>query len=249
MPCFHSGAMNAGIYRSTTGLLHQEARLQAIAENLANSSMPGYKRTVTSANPFVGTLQKAMTGERPEDGVRLARVAIDFSQGPMRTTGRALDFAIEGDAFFVITRDGKEYYTRDGAFAVDRDGNLVTASGAVVAGDINIPAETVVENLTLDPDGTLRDGKNALGTIRLASFPDLQRLRRAGAGLFTAPNDMPPEEPGASVKVHNRMLEHSNACAVLEMTDLIACMRNFEACQKMIGIQDKLDSATIAQAI
>lgn len=209
--------------------------------------MPGYKRTVTAARPFIGALKQAMQGETVEDGVTFSRITIDYGQGPMKQTDRALDFAIEGNAFFVIADNSREYYTRNGAFFLDTEGNLVTAGGLRVAGDVTVPPNTVVEDIAVDPDGTVRNGRNALGRIQLAGFESFNRLMRAGPSMFAAPAGVSPETPGSEVKVYNRMLEQSNSSVVQEMTDLIVCMRNFESCKKMIEIQDRQEGAMITQ--
>lgn len=242
--------MNAGVYKATTGLLHQAARLEAITENLANAVKPGYKRTVMSTRPFTSAMQDAMAKVNYEDGVRINRVAVDFTIGPMRNTGRSLDFAIEGEnTFFAIEKDGQTFYTRDGVFGVDQEGRLVNAGGVPVAGNVTIPPNTVIDNLTVGNDGTIFDGTSEIGRIELFSFNNPQNLIRVGPTLFKAPDNMPGDPAADGVKLHNRMLESSNTTIFEEMAGMIECMRNFEACQKMITIQDASEGAMINKII
>jgi flagellar basal-body rod protein FlgG len=238
--------MNEGMYKSTTGMLHQATRLDMIAENLANSSVPGYKRTVSAARPFIGAFQDALR-DKPEDGVRLATTAVDFTMGAFRHTERALDFAVEGKSFFVVLQNGQELYTRNGAFTVDPDGNLITQNGLAVKGDIRIPPDTNMADITVGEDGTLYSGKTVLGKLELASFEDPQKLLRAGPSLFIAPSGVSPDPMAQGDRVQNRVLEGSNTCIFTEMTEMITCMRNFEACQKMTSIQDTTEGAFISK--
>lgn len=234
------------MYKSTTGMLLQATRLDVIAENLANSSLPGYKRTVTSARPFMGTFQDALR-DKPEDGVQMGKAAIDFTSGAIRHTERALDFAIDGKSFFVVQQGGRDLYTRNGAFTLDPDGNLITESGLAVKGDIRIPPGTDLEQLTVGKDGTLYSGKTVLGKIELASFENPQQLVRAGPSLFATPSGVSPEDAPAEDNVYSRALENSNTCIFMEMVEMITCMRNFEACQKMTTIQDTAEGGFIAR--
>ena len=199
------------MYKSTTGMLHQATRLDMIAENLANSSVPGYKRTVSSARPFLGAFQDALR-DKPEDGVRLAEIAVDFTSGSFRHTDRPLDFAVEGKSFFVVLQNGQELYTRNGAFTLDPDGNLITESGLAVKGDIRIPQDVPLSEITVGENGTLYNGKTILGKMELASFEDPQKLVRAGPSLFTTPSGVSADSMAEGDRVQNRVLESSNTC-------------------------------------
>ncbi|MBI3987064.1 MAG: flagellar hook basal-body protein [Lentisphaerae bacterium] len=241
--------MNAGVYKATTGLLHQSLRMDALADNLANSNVPGYRRSVTSTRPFLGLLKASLGGDMPEDGTRVNRIAIDFTPGSLKQTDRPLDFAIEGDAFFVVKQGDKEYYTRNGSFTLDADGNLVTHSGLTVGGDITLPEDVSLQQLTVSHDGILRSGGRELGTLQIKTFSDPQRLQRAGPSLFSAPADLTPEDPGEQAKIVNRALESSNTSIFTEMTDMIACTRNYEACQRMLTIQDGMEGSMINKIV
>lgn len=238
--------MNEGMYKSTTGMLYQATRLDMIAENLANCNVPGYKRTISSTRPFLGAFQDALR-DKPEDGVRLAGTAVDFTEGAFRHTERSLDFAVAGKSFFVVQQGDRDLYTRNGAFTVDPDGNLVTMNGLPVKGDIRIPPDVPLSRITVGEDGTLYNGKTVLGKLELASFSDPQKLVRAGPSLFSAPPGVIPDPMAEGDRVQNHVLEGSNTCIFTEITEMITCMRNFEACQKMTSIQDNTEGAFISR--
>lgn len=224
-------------------------RMDALADNLANSTVPGYRRSVISTRPFLGLLKASLAGDLPEDGTRINRMAIDFTPGPLKQTDRPLDFAIEGDAFFVVKQNGQEYYTRNGSFTLDPDGNLITHSGLTVGGDITVPEDVSLQEMSVSHDGLLRSGQRELGTLQIRTFSDPQRLQRAGPSLFSAPADLTPEEPGDKAKIVNRALESSNTSIFAEMTDMISGMRNYEACQKMLTIQDGMEGSMINKIV
>ncbi|MBN1676878.1 MAG: flagellar hook basal-body protein [Kiritimatiellae bacterium] len=237
--------MNSGIYKACTGLLRQVSRLEAITENLANCNTPGYRRVDTKSKTFLSRFHDAMNRRTTEDGVHLNRMLVDFTAGPMQQTDRALDFAIAGNAFFVVEQDGKPYYTRNGAFEIDVDGYLVNSAGMRVKGDVELPPDLDPARLHVGPDGSLMYQGKSLGTLEMVSFQDPQRLIRVGHTLFEPPSDMAPESPPEGTAMHNRMLEGSNTSIYEEMTDLIVCMRNFEACQKILSAQDSAQGQMI----
>ena len=240
--------MNAGMYKSTTGMLYQASRLESITENLSNANVPGYKRTMSSTKPFIGQFQSALYNERPEAGVMLNQAVTDFSTGPMRQTDRPLDFAIEGNGFFVVRRGEQEFYTRSGAFTLDETGTLVTHGGLKVGRtDITLPPETNLGNITVDPDGTLRDGRNVVGQIDMVNFPAPSKLDRVGPGMFAAPSGMTAENVESDARMYNRLLENSNASVITEMVEMVDCMRSYEACQKMVTIQDSTEGMMISR--
>ncbi len=106
--------------------------LAVIANNLANSQSVGFKSSRAEfADMFSGAQSSA------GNGVRVAAVTQNFSQGTINGTGRALDMAISGDGFFVLEdRTGKfdNVYTRNGSFKLDKEGYLTSQEGNRVQG-------------------------------------------------------------------------------------------------------------------
>jgi flagellar basal-body rod protein FlgG len=153
-----------------------------------------------------------------------------------------LDCAIRGDGFFVVSKDGKDYFTRKGDFHKDSDGRLLTADGAEVQGEggtIQIPQNTVLNSILVTDDGTVRADARIIGKLKIAEFEDPSKLLRAGDTLFAAPEGVEPIGDVTNSQVSNRTLEHSNTSVSEEMADLIKTMRNYQACQKMIRNYDE----------
>lgn len=111
-----------------SGLNAASSELDVTANNIANANTTGFKGSRAEfADVFAaGTLDSG--GVAIGNGVRLANVAQQFTQGNIEFTESGLDLAINGQGFFTL-RDGSGYvYTRNGAFSVDRDGYVVNAN-------------------------------------------------------------------------------------------------------------------------
>ena len=114
-----------------SGLNAAMSDLEITGNNIANASTTGFK---SSRGEFVDLLASAgfvISNLDPGDGVTLAAVRQQFNQGNISFTGNALDLAISGQGFFAARDDtGANTYTRAGSFSLDRDGYVVTTTGA-----------------------------------------------------------------------------------------------------------------------
>lgn len=119
-----------------SGLMAAQTEISATSHNIANVGTVGFRSSrvefadVFSSSPF--SSQRTAVGS----GVQVQRVAQDFTQGNVVTTGNLLDIAIEGQGFFAIqtpsdanTLPGETRFSRSGAFTMDATGNVVNASG------------------------------------------------------------------------------------------------------------------------
>jgi flagellar basal-body rod protein FlgF len=158
--------MAGGHFIALSGMRSRLDDLDRLAADIANAATAGYKSERTTdaqANrpQFDSVLQTAI--DVAPGGRRL-----NVAAGPMNTTGRDLDFAIEGSGFFVVETPGGTRYTRNGAFTVSETGALVTADGASVVGDSG-PISLGPGKVTVERDGTLRAGGVVAG--KLSTIP------------------------------------------------------------------------------
>ncbi|HBC95893.1 MAG TPA: flagellar biosynthesis protein FlgE [Clostridium sp.] len=139
--------MLPSLYSGISGLKANQQKLNVVANNIANSTTTGFK---TQSMNFEDTLSQNLSdpsapvdgglgGINPKQsglGVKISGINTDFSEGSPQTTNRKLDFMIDkSGSYFVVSLDGTEdYYTRDGAFVLDADGNLLTQDGYHVMG-------------------------------------------------------------------------------------------------------------------
>ncbi len=145
-----SSSLNSGI----SGLKTSQIALNVIGDNLANLNTAGFKTSrVSFANELTQTLKPALApsgglgGRNPIEvgtGATVSSIDKDFSQGTLSPTGRPLDLALQGDGFFILTNAFEDFYTRVGAFALDKINDLVDSGTGlkvkgVSGGSINIP--------------------------------------------------------------------------------------------------------------
>src|SRR6516165_735790 len=110
-----------------------EESVDVVGNNLANLNTSGYK---TSNMAFADMVSETMGAGKVQVGTGVQASTIrDFTQGPVQSTGRPLDAAIQGSGFFV-TKDANNQtvYTRVGSFKLDSNGFLVDQSGSQVQG-------------------------------------------------------------------------------------------------------------------
>ncbi len=224
--------MIRAMYTATSGMLVESRRNDLIAENLYNGQMPGYKgqRLLKQAQP-------ATEFQIPTD-VQTTAVGqfVDPSRGPLRTTSNPLDFALEGDGFFVLETERGPGYTRDGRFHRSADGVLRTGNGNPVMGEdgpLTLPLDLRADiPVKVETDGTVWAGDQRIGRLLLRDFPGYRGLQAAGGSLFY------PTGAVAAVAVESQVvqqnIEGSNVQGVTEMTRMIQSLRAFEQYQKVI---------------
>ena len=115
-----------------SGINAASSGLGVISNNLANAQSVGFKGSRAEFSDLFSGSQNS-----PGNGVRVAAITQDFSQGTINGTGRELDMAIDGEGFFVLADNTGKYdnvYTRNGSFKLDKDGFLTAQEGNQVQG-------------------------------------------------------------------------------------------------------------------
>lgn len=137
--------MSQALQTASTGINAGQAQINVIANNVANINTVAYKSAnMTFETLFSNTLShgsaatKEGGGTNPMQiglGVKIGGISRNFEVGTFVNTGRDTDVMISGNGYFVVQdSDGSQYFTRDGVFTTDSDGNLVTQSGMKVVG-------------------------------------------------------------------------------------------------------------------
>ena len=144
-----------GLVTGVSGLQAQSKKMEVIGNNLANINTAGYKRSrVNFAEAYSDVMKQASGGDggliggtNPQSigsGVNISSITKVFSQGNRLSTGRNLDFMIDGDDFFAVKNSATEQLmlTRNGNFGIDANTlHVVDAFGNKVMG-FNVDAET-----------------------------------------------------------------------------------------------------------
>lgn len=253
--------MIRSLWTARTGLDAQQTSLDVISNNLANVSTNGFKRQravfedllyQTMRQPGAQSTQQTQVGSGLQIGTGVRPVATEriFTQGNLQQTGGSLDIAIQGNGFFQIALpDGTTAYTRDGAFQLDNQGNVVTASGYPLADNINIPADTLT--ITVGKDGTvsvLQAGQTTptqVGAIQLATFVNNGGLQSAGENLFlesASSGVATPNQPGTNGTgvLNQGYVETSNVNVTEELVNMIVTQRAYEMNSRAIQTSDSM---------
>ena len=223
--------MDRMIYTAMTGAKQVFVQQAAVAHNLANASTNGFRAQDHSfrAVPILGE------GMPTRAFVADASVADVLDQGPMISTGRSLDVALQGKGWFVLEgRDGNEVYTRAGSFDISANGQLQSKDGLNVIGDggpISIPPDS---RIAIASDGTISaipetgtlNAVNVVGRIKLVNPPEGD-LVRGPDGMFRLRGGEPAPLDD-NVRLVSETLEGSNVNVVDAMVGLISLSRQFE---------------------
>ncbi len=251
--------MPYGMYVSASGAEAQSRYIEVLANNLANADTVGFKQDFP--------IMKARHSEAIEQGLDLpgsqsinnlgggtavTHSMTDYSRGTVKQTGNPTDLAIDdrdGNAFFVIKRNGEELLTRAGNFKLSSSGQLQTQDGDAVMSDEGTP-------ITIDPEagpyivrqnGTIQQG-DAEFTISLVKPVSLGDLAKAGQNLFKPLADTIPVEANER-QVRSGYLELSSVRPIQAMTDLIKATRAYEANVRLIQHQDQMMGSLVNRVL
>lgn len=164
--------MLKSMYSGISGMKVNQTKLDVIGNNIANVNTTGFKSSrARFSDTLSQSVSEAMAPSQNEGGVNASQVGLGvqlasidsvMTQGSMQTTGRALDVAIDGNGFFMVSsgpsvsgdrtievsntgthtvsdqsiqNSGSQLmYSRDGSFILDTDGSLLTGDGYRVMG-------------------------------------------------------------------------------------------------------------------
>lgn len=253
--------MSNPLWIAKTGLDAQQNRMSVIANNLANVNTTGFKKDRAVFEDLLYQNVRQVGAQSSQDtqlptglnfgtGVRTVATEKLFTQGTLTETGNPLHMAVEGRGFFqVLMPDGALAYTRDGSFARNGQGQLVTSSGYAVQPAISIPDGTL--SITVGRDGVVSVITNGsatpqqVGTVQLADFINEAGLQPVGQNLFLesassgAPQTGTPGQNGFGGVVQGS-LESSNINVVEELVNMIEAQRGYEMNSKAISAVDRM---------
>ncbi|MEQ8442030.1 MAG: flagellar basal-body rod protein FlgF [Alphaproteobacteria bacterium] len=209
--------------------------MDIVAQNIANANTPAFKGERLIFREFLSTSESSDELSFVQD-VGTAR---DTTNGPLVSTGNALDVAItREEGFFVVDTPLGERYTRHGRFQLDEEGTLVTSTGYPVmgaGGPITIDGEE--GPIAIAIDGTISNDEGVVDQLRVVDFEDTQQLRKAANGLYTAPPDVEPEEMD-DPQLAQGMIEESNVQPILELTRMMDIHRTHDSVARFLKQED-----------
>ncbi len=224
--------MDRLIYLAMAGAKATLQRQDTLANNLANASTTGFRAEMQAFRAV------PVRGEGASTRVYALESTIghDTRSGPVQSTGRPLDVALQGNAWLAVQAlDGTEAYTRAGSLQVSPEGQLVTPSGLPVLGDGGPITVGINANVEIASNGSITtttgNGRpQQVGRLKLVTTD--AALNRGTDGLFRAPDGDLSVDPLA--RVQSSALEGSNVSPVETMVAMIAAARQFEQQMKML---------------
>jgi len=182
--------------------------------------------------------------------VRVVATEKQYTQGNLSQTGNSLDVAVNGRGFFqVLLPDGTMGYTRDGAFQVSAQGELVTSSGFTVQPGITIPDGA--QSVTIGADGVVsvqiagQTAPTQVGSLQIFDFINPAGLQPRGENLLLESAASGPAQSGTpglnglGLLVQGS-LESSNVNVVEELVNMIETQRAYEMNSKAIATTDQM---------
>ena len=235
--------MLKGLYTASSSMLANQRKLNVISNNLANANTAGYKKDHAIQESFpemmISLIEQGKEIKQLGSlgtGVRLQETALDLKQGPLNNTNNQLDFAIEGNGFFVISTPAGLRYTRNGNFTLNQAGQIVTKQGYLVMGQQG-PMQTITgREIKVDESGQLYLGGINGDRFLIVDFPDGNQLRKIRDNLYQSSEEGEGLTTGYQLK--QGYLENSNVNIIEEMVKMIETSRNFDSNQKVITAYD-----------
>jgi flagellar basal-body rod protein FlgG len=250
--------MNGAFYIGSVGLSAQQRALDVVANNIANINTIGFKRSAVRFADLVAPVRNelgvaiAASNRSPLlAGVAVTSTPHVWTQGELRTTGRPLDLAIDGQGFIeCVGPSGRSLLSRGGMLKVNEDGYLSAADGTPLRAMISVPLETT--SLLIARDGVVaaqiagEDGTREIGRIELVMVKDPNGLVDVGGGYYEAPDAASTftVEPGMTggPSLAQGALESANVRLTDEMTELLLIQRAFAANAQVVQAGDQLTS-------
>lgn len=233
--------MDRLLYIAMNGAKHSMLQQAVTAQNLANVSTTAYKAQEHAfrALPVYGP------GAPTRTFVVDSTPRADLSYGGIKSTGRPLDVAVNGNGWIAVQdASGQEAYTRNGSLQVAGNGSLVTSNGLAVLGDggpITIPEDSEV---SIGKDGTISivtnnqyNATTAIARIKLVNPADTDMVR-GDDGLFRQSSGQ-PAPADAAVVLADGALESSNVNSVTALIDIIDQSRFFDMQIKLMQKADE----------
>ncbi len=257
--------MIRSLWTGTTGMHGQQLNIDVIANNLANVSTTGFKKSKADFQDLLYQTMKVPGSQTSADtesptgimiglGVKPAAVTKIFTQGDLIQTENELDVAVEGDGFLQVEiPNGNTAYTRAGALKRDSNGRITNSDGYPILPALTIPdgarqisiSETGIVSAIIGDDTESTE----IGNLELAIFTNNGGLSAMGKNLLqetaasgTATTGTPGEN-GLGTLIQG-YLEGSNVNIVEELASMITTQRAYEINSKTIQTSDEMMQTT-----
>lgn len=231
--------MKAAFYSGASGLIAYQEAMDTIGNNIANVNTNGYKAQTTSFRELLHTDMYANTETNPQTGrgVKAVTSGISAGQAALVNTNRELDFAITGDGWFAVEKDGQVQYTRNGSFSIGLEwdtAGLVTSDGAYVLDNYGqrIYSDGYEETLGAS---SLRE------RLGVYTFANQEGLEPASATRYipTAVSGAAMNAWDGSERIISGFLEQSGVVLTDEISKMISVQRAYQVSARLVQVADE----------
>jgi flagellar basal-body rod protein FlgG len=232
-----------GLYSAASGMEAQQEQIDALANDVANISTPGYQATRVGFHDLLYSSAGAANGSTAQTGSGAAASVVGRSEteGDLAPTGRSLDVAVVGQGYIEVRRpDGTIGLTRNGSLQLDAQGRLTTDTGLLLQPPIRIPNGVSTDSVKIAPDGVVRSGTRVLGRIALVTVPAPDRLLADGDGVFSATAASGGVRRAVGATLQQGTLENSNVDLASTMGEMIDAQRGYGMASRAIQMQDQM---------
>jgi len=248
--------VNVSLFQAAAALDANARWQEVIADNLASSSVPGFKQQQLSESAVQAGLMPAYGAQSLPRffSISSTSTSTDFSPGELKYTNNGSDVAIEGSGFFQVRLpSGATALTRDGEFKVNSQGQLVTKESYPVLGTnalgLGVPIQLSPDHsgaLSFSSTGNVNQGSQTIGHLAVTDIDKPHLLTHISGGYFLAQNPKIIQSP-SKANVREGYLESSNSSTLMQMASMMTASRGFEANQKVIQLQDDRLNRTITE--
>lgn len=223
-----------------------QKRMETIANNVANSTVAGFRGEETKFEAMLSNASTESVAYCSHGDTYITREA-----GPVIRTDNPLDIAVQGDAWLAIQTPSGIAYTRDGRMKMTPEGELQSIAGHRVldVGGAPLQVDPNGGPLQIANDGMITQNNRQLGAVGLFMIdPHASLSRYENSGVI-------PDQPATPALDFNKVgvqqghIEGSNVNPMWEMTQLITVSRSYEAVASSVDqSEDSLREAIKALA-
>lgn len=238
--------MNLSFYTAAVGAWQQQERLNVHGNNIANVNNYGFKaeRPAFSDLMYDFIMESAEGDQLPRGtGAYMVAADTDFSSRGMADTGRAMDYAIDGDGFFALwdPATGDYTYTRDGSFTmseylVRNDQNQLETHWYLSDGFGKFVMGNNGRLVEVDPEN-----QDKALPVGIYDFINTNGMQHLGDNRF-APVEKNGQLRLGTGKLVHKYLENSNVDLAYELSKVIESQRSFTYALKMIQTSDEIET-------
>ncbi len=195
--------MNTAFYNGVVGIKSSQTGIDITSNNIANINTTAYKASEADFSTiFSSTLNDSSNDAAYSDvglGSTVDATTTNLSQGSLLASDNEFDMAIEGEGWFGVQNNQGTFYTRDGSFNIDSDGNLVNSDGCCLLGTLgNNISPTTLSQDQLDQFGQVYGSNNSTSNVtpyKISPIDDINLSSVSSQGKIKLPDILyyPPE--------------------------------------------------------